>query len=171
MRMAVRRIPRSGSLRLPLRRRSLRHRPRRGRVDGRPAPRSRSAIHGDRSGHEHDASHADDASDGTWRRQRASSPSDTGASDIANLGAGGWKVQSSATATQSGAQISAPGFDTTTWLPVANDDAGAPGTEIEALAQNGRCPEDTAPAAGHPGLQRPEQRLLLQQHAACATAS
>src|SRR6266567_1478454 len=72
------------------------------------------------------------------------SPSDTGASDVSNLGSGGWKVQSSAVATQTGAQISTPGFSTTTWLPVANDDAGAPGTEIEALAQNGQCPGDTA---------------------------
>jgi exo-1,4-beta-D-glucosaminidase len=68
----------------------------------------------------------------------------TGASDIINLGGNGWKAQSSATATQSGAQISTPGFDTGTWLPVANDDAGAPGTEIEALAQNGKCPGDPA---------------------------
>jgi exo-1,4-beta-D-glucosaminidase len=73
-----------------------------------------------------------------------SSPSDTGASDISNLGSGGWAVQSSAIATQTGAQISTPGFSTSTWLPVTNDDAGAPGTEIEALAQNGRCPGDTA---------------------------
>src|SRR5215813_9845468 len=72
------------------------------------------------------------------------SPSATGASDISNLGSTGWAVQSSAVATQSGAQISTPGFSTSTWLPVANDDAGAPGTEIEALAQNGRCPGDTA---------------------------
>ncbi len=72
------------------------------------------------------------------------SPSDSGASDISNLGTGGWKVLSSATATQSGAQISTPGFNTSSWLPVANDDAGAPGTEIEALAQNGLCPGDTA---------------------------
>ena len=71
-------------------------------------------------------------------------PADTGASDITNLGAGGWTVQSSATATQTGAQISTPGFNTSTWLPVANDDSGAPGTEIEALAQNGLCPGDTA---------------------------
>jgi len=69
-----------------------------------------------------------------------SSPSGTGASDISNLGSGGWAVQSSAVAGQTGAQISAPGFDTSTWLPVTNDDAGAPGTEIEALAQNGNCP-------------------------------
>jgi exo-1,4-beta-D-glucosaminidase len=73
-----------------------------------------------------------------------SSPSDTGASDISNLGTGGWAVQSSAVATQTGAQISTPGFNTSTWLPVTNDDAGAPGTEVEALAQNGKCPGDTA---------------------------
>jgi len=74
----------------------------------------------------------------------ASSPSDTGASDVSNLGATGWAVQSSAVATQTGAQISTPGFNTSTWLPVSNDAAGAPGTEIEALAQNGKCPGDTA---------------------------
>ena len=73
-----------------------------------------------------------------------SSPSSTGASDISNLGAAGWTVQSSAVATQTGAQISTPGFNTSSWLPVSNDDAGAPGTEIEALAQNGQCPGDTA---------------------------
>jgi exo-1,4-beta-D-glucosaminidase len=73
-----------------------------------------------------------------------SSPADTGASDISDLGAGGWQVQSSAVATQTGAQVSTPGFNTSTWLPVTNDDAGAPGTEIEALAQNGKCPGNTA---------------------------
>ena len=73
-----------------------------------------------------------------------SSPADTGASDITNLGSAGWEIQSSSVATQSGAQISTPGFSTSTWLPVTNDDAGAPGTELEALAQNGRCPGDTA---------------------------
>jgi exo-1,4-beta-D-glucosaminidase len=67
-----------------------------------------------------------------------------GAGDITDLGASGWEVQSSAVATQSGARISTPGFDTSGWLPVSNDDAGAPGTEIEALAQNGKCPGDTA---------------------------
>ncbi|HEX4256977.1 MAG TPA: beta-mannosidase [Streptosporangiaceae bacterium] len=66
----------------------------------------------------------------------------TGASNLSNLGAKGWQVQSSADAAQTGAQISTPGFGTSGWLPVANDDAGAPGTEIEALAQNGRCPGD-----------------------------
>ncbi len=68
----------------------------------------------------------------------------TGASDVTDLGAHGWRVASSATATQSGAQISRPGFSAGSWLPVANDGAGAPGTEIEALAQNGRCPDDPA---------------------------
>ncbi len=71
-------------------------------------------------------------------------PADPGGSDITNLGASGWEVQSSAVATQTGAQISTPGFNTSTWLPVTNDDAGAPGTEIEALLQNGLCPGDTA---------------------------
>src|ERR1700758_3693587 len=71
-------------------------------------------------------------------------PAGTGASDITNLGSAGWTVQSSAIATQTGAQISTPGFSTSTWLPVTNDDAGAPGTEVEALAQNGKCPGDTA---------------------------
>ena len=55
-----------------------------------------------------------------------SSPSGTGANDVSNLGSGGWEVQSSAVATQSGAQISTPGFSTSSWLPVSNDDAGAP---------------------------------------------
>jgi exo-1,4-beta-D-glucosaminidase len=72
------------------------------------------------------------------------SPADTGGSDLTNLGASGWRVQSSAVATQTGAQISTPGFSTASWLPVTNDDAGAPGTEIEALAQNGQCPGNTA---------------------------
>ena len=71
-------------------------------------------------------------------------PSDTGASDVSDLGSSGWSVQSSAVATQTGAQISTPGFNTSTWLPVTNDDAGAPGTEIEALVQNGLCPGDPA---------------------------
>src|SRR5262249_26873627 len=75
---------------------------------------------------------------------QASSPADTGASDISDIGTAGWQVQSSAVATQTGAQISTPGFNTSSWLPVTNDDAGAPGTEIEALAQNGLCPGDTA---------------------------
>lgn len=64
----------------------------------------------------------------------------TGSSAVVDLGAAGWKVLTSATATQSGAQISTPGFSTSGWLTVANDGAGAPGTEINALLQNGTCP-------------------------------
>jgi exo-1,4-beta-D-glucosaminidase len=56
------------------------------------------------------------------------------------LGSGGWTVQSSAGAPQGGQQISTPGFSTAGWLPVRNDDGGAPGTEIAALLQNGKCP-------------------------------
>src|SRR5437879_7515130 len=52
----------------------------------------------------------------------------------------GWQVLTSATATQGGATISAPDFDTKGWLSVKPDDAGAPGTEINALLQNGACP-------------------------------
>jgi exo-1,4-beta-D-glucosaminidase len=73
----------------------------------------------------------------------AAAPS-TGASDLTDLGANGWSVLSSASTSATGAQISTPGFSTSGWLPVANDDAGAPGTEVEALAQNGMCPMDTA---------------------------
>jgi exo-1,4-beta-D-glucosaminidase len=57
------------------------------------------------------------------------------------LGAAGWQVLTSATATQGGAAISTPGFDTHSWLAVTPDDAGAPGTEINALLQNGACPD------------------------------
>jgi exo-1,4-beta-D-glucosaminidase len=67
-----------------------------------------------------------------------------GASNVADLGAHGWRVASSAAAPQSGARISTPGFGTSSWLRVANDGAGAPGTEVEALLQNGRCPDDPA---------------------------
>jgi exo-1,4-beta-D-glucosaminidase len=74
----------------------------------------------------------------------AAASAGTGASDLTDLGGNGWEVQSSAVAAQTGAQISTPGFNTSSWLPVANDDAGAPGTELEALAQNGQCPGDTA---------------------------
>src|SRR5947207_12486625 len=70
----------------------------------------------------------------------AGSAAATGSSAVANLGGTGWKVLTSATATQSGAQISTPGFSTAGWLSVTNDGAGAPGTEINALLQNGSCP-------------------------------
>jgi exo-1,4-beta-D-glucosaminidase len=65
----------------------------------------------------------------------------TGSSAVSDLGSAGWKVLTSATANEPGQQISAPGFDTNGWLSVTNDDAGAPGTEIEALLQNGSCPD------------------------------
>jgi exo-1,4-beta-D-glucosaminidase len=45
-------------------------------------------------------------------------------------------------ATESGDEISEPGFGTAGWLPVKPDDAGAVGTEVEALLQNGICPDD-----------------------------
>jgi exo-1,4-beta-D-glucosaminidase len=65
----------------------------------------------------------------------------TGSSVVSDLGAtNGWKVLTSATATQSGGTISTPGFSTSGWLTVANDGGGAPGTEIAALLQNGTCP-------------------------------
>jgi len=76
-------------------------------------------------------------------------------SGLVTVGRGGWQVQSSSAttdwttgtgATQSGSQISSPGFPATGWLPVTADDAGAVGTEVEALVQNGICPDD-------PGLQ------------------
>ncbi|MFC0439959.1 sugar-binding domain-containing protein [Kutzneria buriramensis] len=59
---------------------------------------------------------------------------------LTTLGLQGWQVQSSAQASQSGTEISKPGFDTGSWLKVRPDDGGAPGTEIEALVQNGKCP-------------------------------
>jgi exo-1,4-beta-D-glucosaminidase len=64
----------------------------------------------------------------------------TGSTAVSNLGATtGWKVLTSATATQGGATISTPGFSTAGWLSVSNDGGGAPGTEINALLQNGTC--------------------------------
>jgi exo-1,4-beta-D-glucosaminidase len=56
------------------------------------------------------------------------------------LGLHGWQVQSSASAGNDGAAVSHPGFAARGWLKVAPDDGGAPGTELEALVQNGRCP-------------------------------
>ncbi len=66
-------------------------------------------------------------------------PSAAGAA-VTTLGRGGWQVQSSAQATQGGAAISGPGFTPQSWLQVRPDNAGAPGTEIGALLQAGRCP-------------------------------
>jgi exo-1,4-beta-D-glucosaminidase len=59
---------------------------------------------------------------------------------LITLGTKGWQVQSTAVATEPGEQVSSPSFAPTGWLPVRPDDAGAPGTEITALLQNGECP-------------------------------
>jgi hypothetical protein len=56
------------------------------------------------------------------------------------IGTQGWQVLSSATDTDGGDKISAPTYPTSNWLPVKPDDAGAPGTEINALVQNNKCP-------------------------------
>jgi exo-1,4-beta-D-glucosaminidase len=56
------------------------------------------------------------------------------------VGLAGWQVQSSAQATQDAAKISTRGFPTSSWLHVRPDDGGAVGTELNALVQNGRCP-------------------------------
>jgi exo-1,4-beta-D-glucosaminidase len=70
----------------------------------------------------------------------ASPPSTVPHLGLQTLGLGGWRVQSSAVATQTGRQVSTPGFPTGSWLAVTPDDAGAPGTEVGALVQNGACP-------------------------------
>ncbi len=62
------------------------------------------------------------------------------AAETHTLGLGGWRVLSSAATGAGGAEISQPGFATSSWLPVKPDDAGAVGTEVGALVQNGRCP-------------------------------
>jgi exo-1,4-beta-D-glucosaminidase len=62
------------------------------------------------------------------------------AADTRIVGLGGWQVQSSAHVSQGGARVSAPGYGTSSWLHVRPDSAGAVGTEVNALVQNGRCP-------------------------------
>ncbi|MDQ2895580.1 MAG: beta-mannosidase [Actinomycetota bacterium] len=64
----------------------------------------------------------------------------TASAETSTVGLGGWQVQSSAQATQSGAKISNSGFAPSSWLLVRPDGAGAVGTEVGALVQNGRCP-------------------------------
>ncbi len=61
--------------------------------------------------------------------------------DTQTVGLAGWQVQSSSVATQTGAQVSTPGFGTGSWLHVRPDDAGAVGTEVNALVQTGHCPD------------------------------
>src|SRR2546423_15724368 len=46
---------------------------------------------------------------------------------LTKLGTGGWKVLSSATATQSGPQISTPGLNTRGWASGAAGEPGGPG--------------------------------------------
>ncbi|WP_020496043.1 glycoside hydrolase family 2 protein [Sciscionella marina] len=65
---------------------------------------------------------------------------DSAAQGLRTIGKAGWQVASSADAPQGGAEVSSPQFATKGWLPVRPDDAGAPGTEIGALVQNGACP-------------------------------
>jgi exo-1,4-beta-D-glucosaminidase len=74
-------------------------------------------------------------------RPAASSPGHPGGTGVFTLGRGGWQVASSATAPQGGRDISMPGYHAAHWLRVRPDDAGAAGTEIEALLQNGACPD------------------------------
>ncbi len=62
------------------------------------------------------------------------------AADTRTVGLGGWQVQSSAHVARGGARVSMPGFGTSSWLKVKPDSAGAVGTEITALLQNGKCP-------------------------------
>ena len=64
----------------------------------------------------------------------------TASAQLSTLGLHGWQVASSAQVGDQGSRISQPGFTTASWLPVAPDDAGAVGTEVGALVQNGRCP-------------------------------
>ncbi len=80
-----------------------------------------------------------------------SAPASASQACTSTIGLGGWQVQSTAAttqwtsgtgATESGGQISEPGFDTSSWLSVKPDDAGGVGTEVEALLQHGICPDD-----------------------------
>jgi exo-1,4-beta-D-glucosaminidase len=63
-----------------------------------------------------------------------------GSYGTSTLGRAGWQVRSSAEVSAGGKHISTAGYSTAHWLSVQPDDAGAPGTEIEALLQNGACP-------------------------------
>ena len=70
----------------------------------------------------------------------AVSPTASASARMTTLGLHGWQVQSSAAAPQPGETISKPGFATGSWLHVHPDDAGAVGTEVNALVQTGHCP-------------------------------
>ena len=58
---------------------------------------------------------------------------------LSKIGTQGWQVLTSAVAKDGGERVSAPGYPTSGWLKVKPDDEGAPGTEINALVQNGKC--------------------------------
>lgn len=60
---------------------------------------------------------------------------------LSTIGAQGWQVLTTASVKDGGDKVSTPGYATRGWLPVKPDDAGAPGTEINALVQNGKCPD------------------------------
>jgi exo-1,4-beta-D-glucosaminidase len=60
------------------------------------------------------------------------------AAAVSTVGLHGWQVQSTASIGAPGAKVSRPDFHGS-WLRVRPDDAGAPGTEVNALVQNGRC--------------------------------
>jgi exo-1,4-beta-D-glucosaminidase len=70
----------------------------------------------------------------------AAPPAATGG--LTTVGLGGWQVHSTTGVPQAGGEISQPGFAPAGWLAVRPDDAGAPGTEVEALVQNGVCLHD-----------------------------
>ncbi|MDS0138860.1 MULTISPECIES: glycosyl hydrolase 2 galactose-binding domain-containing protein [unclassified Amycolatopsis] len=60
---------------------------------------------------------------------------------LTTIGLQGWQVLTTASVKDGGDKVSTPGYATRGWLPVEPDDAGAPGTEINALVQNGKCPD------------------------------
>ncbi|MGW3962731.1 glycosyl hydrolase 2 galactose-binding domain-containing protein [Amycolatopsis sp. NPDC005003] len=60
---------------------------------------------------------------------------------LTTIGLPGWQVLTTASVKDGGEKVSTPGYATRGWLPVKPDDAGAPGTEITALVQNGKCPD------------------------------
>jgi exo-1,4-beta-D-glucosaminidase len=72
----------------------------------------------------------------------AVAPAGAAPGSVTTVGVGGWRVATTAGVAQAGGEISQPGFSTAGWLGVRPDDAGAPGTEVGALVQNGICLRD-----------------------------
>jgi hypothetical protein len=66
-----------------------------------------------------------------WPAATASAQEPPGTSDLTS----GWKIQSSAVATDSGAAVSDPGYSTDGWLPISQ-----PETLMAGLVENGRYP-------------------------------